>query len=190
MISENVSCIIKDQKTIWTWGADFSAHKRHLICLMGSNSKQIKSSVQLPRLVTFTHCPFLLWLEHLPSYNHHELLSFSSLLLCCVWTHEKFGPKVVEFTPGKVRVHFRPALSALIKLWSVCLESPLSLGSCDCVIKLWCGPNNLTLVCLKTLVSIGLDWTLVRFGNVNANRTRDWSKMQKVNRFGILGEYS
>ncbi len=44
--------------------------------------------------------------------------------------------------------------SVLIEPWSVSWDSPVGLGWCESSFELWCGPNNRTLVRLKTWVSV------------------------------------
>lgn len=44
-----------------------AAHNRHFVSQMGNKSSQIKSPMQLPRLVTFTHWSSCLWQRHLPN---------------------------------------------------------------------------------------------------------------------------
>lgn len=87
LVFHAVNSGIKRSRAVWACRVDLAAHSRHLVSLIGNKSEQIKSPVQLPRLVTFTHWSLCLWRRRLPNSG------------CCLdmWHWPIFLPNIVSY---------------------------------------------------------------------------------------------
>ncbi len=71
----------------------------------------------------------------------------------------------------------------LIKPRSISLDGPVGFGWCESSFELWCGPNNQTLVCLKTWVSVRFQ---VHHNSVHYRWERNLTQIQEVNQNRLL----